>query len=320
MSQLVLGKKPAMSQLVLMTVTFVVVSGSVLVIARLFGKRQDRGEKRLKDLLGADRPAVGSDPMIQLTRKALPKIGAPLQPLDETGRSRLKTRLIHAGFYSPQALPLFLGVKMLLLVSPGVLVLAAGVLKLVPLSPMWVFAALAASTALMVAPGAWLDYRKGQRQTTLRRALPDALDVIMICLEGGLSLPGAFQRVARELRTAHPLLAAELNIVQRHIQMGRSTGEALREFGYRCDLEEARSLASVVLQSERFGAGLIKSLRVHAEALRIKRIQRAEELAQKAAIKMLLPTILLIFPAIFIVLVGPAAMQIMKMFANLKNQ
>src|SRR5207247_8393608 len=109
--------------------------------------------------------------------------------------------------------------------------------------------------------------------------------------EGGLSLPAALQRVASELQAAHPLLAGELAIVQRQVQLGQSTGEALRQFANRADLEEIRGLASVIMQAERFGASLVKALQVHADMLRNKRIQYAEEMAQKAAIKILFPTV-----------------------------
>ena len=123
--------------------------------------------------------------------------------------------------------------------------------------------------------------------------------------------------MADELRTAHPLLAAELNIVQREIQLGRSPGESLRQMGQRTDLEEIRSLASVIIQAEQFGASLVKSLRVHAETLRLKRQQRAEEMAQKAATKILFPTLLFIFPAIFVVILGPAVIHVTNIFNKL---
>ena len=110
---------------------------------------------------------------------------------------------------------------------------------------------------------------------SFRRALPDALDVMVICLEGGLSLPAALRYVAEDLRTAHPLLADELNIVQREVQLGLSPGESLRQLAQRTDLEEIRSLASVIIQADRLGASLVKSLRVHADTLRVKRRQRA---------------------------------------------
>jgi tight adherence protein C len=162
----------------------------------------------------------------------------------------------------------------------------------------------------MVGPSMWLDRRKKSRQMILRRGLPDALDVIVICVEGGLSLVGALRRVAGDLRTVHPELALELEIVQREVQLGQTAGEALRRFGDRSDMEEIRSLASVIIQSERFGAGLNKALRVHAETLRMRRQQRAEEMAQKAGTKVLFPTLLCIFPAIFVVVLGPAMIQI----------
>src|SRR5262249_32991220 len=171
----------------------------------------------------------------------------------------------------------------------------------------------------MIGPSLWLDKRKAARQTAFRRALPDALDVMVICLEGGLSLPGAIRRVGGELRTAHPMLAAELNIVQREIQLGRSPGEALQHFATRCDLEEVRGLASVIAQAERFGASIVKALRVHAETLRVKRLQYAEEMAQKAATKLLIPTILCIFPCVFVVVMSPAVIQLMDIFARMRR-
>ncbi len=171
----------------------------------------------------------------------------------------------------------------------------------------------------MIGPGFWLDRRKSKRQTSLRRALPDALDLLVICLEGGLSLPASLRRVGTELRTAHPLLARELTIVEREVQLGNSPGQSLHKMGVRTDLEEIRSMASVITQAERFGASLVKSLRVHAEALRTKRQQYAEEMAGKAAVKVLFPTLLFIFPAIFVVILGPAVFQIVEQLGNIIN-
>jgi tight adherence protein C len=167
----------------------------------------------------------------------------------------------------------------------------------------------------MIGPSFWLDRRKKSRQMTLRRGLPDALDVLTICLEGGLGLQAGVKRVSDELTSAHPVLGAELKIVDREIQLGRGPGEALNHFAQRTDLEEALSLASVVGQSERFGASLVKSLRTHSESLRIKRKQKAEEKAQKASTMILIPTLLLIFPAVFVILLAPAVYQVMAIFA-----
>jgi tight adherence protein C len=136
-------------------------------------------------------------------------------------------------------------------------------------------------------------------------------------LEGGLSLPAAFRRLAQELRTTHPLLANEVEIIQREMQLGLSAGEALRQFADRSDLEEIRSLAGVITQAERLGASLSKALRVHSESLRVRRMQAGEEMAQKAAVKILFPTFFCIFPGIFIVVLGPAVFQIMAMFTKM---
>lgn len=142
--------------------------------------------------------------------------------------------------------------------------------------------------------------------------MPDALDLIIVCMDGGLSLPAALNRVTGELRTAHPILSFELNLVQREIQFGHPVGDALRNFGVRCDLDDVRNLAAAVKNAEKFGASMIKTLRTFAETLRLKRQQYAEEMAQKAGTKILFPTLVFIFPAIFLIILGPAAIQLMQ--------
>jgi tight adherence protein C len=236
-------------------------------------------------------------------------MGTHLVPTDEGERTRLQARLVQAGVYGKQAMPLFLGVKFLMMVGPAIVGTLAGAAGLIPIQKGVIFGACFGIVG-MIGPSFWLDRKKARRQLTLRRGLPDALDVIVICIEGGLSLVGAVRRVAGDLRDVHPALAGELEIVQREVHLGQPAGEALRRFGERSDLEEVRSLASVVLQAERYGAGLNKSLRVHADTLRLKRLQRAEEMAQKAATKVLFPTLLFIFPAVFVVILGPAMIKI----------
>jgi tight adherence protein C len=292
---------------------FLLGSSLVILVFMLVSGRKSRLDNRLRDLASKGGALPDPDPLAQFAQTALPKMGVSLMPKDETERTRLQTRLVHAGLYGRQAMPIFLGVKLLLMVSPALIGVVAGVLGIVSLFNGLIVGAMLGIVG-MIGPSFWLDRRKVARQTAFRRAIPDALDVLVICLEGGLSFSAAIRRVATELKTAHPLLAIELQIAQREIQMGRSVGEALREFADRTDLDEIRSLASVVIQAERFGASLVKALRVHAATLREKRLQHAEEMAQKAVIKVLFPTLLFIFPGIFIVLLGPAAIQIMEMF------
>jgi tight adherence protein C len=298
---------------------FLAVSSLILLVFMLVGGRKNRLDNRLRNLAGTgEGKSAEPDAVANLARSALPKMGAALVPKSDEERTRLQTRLTHAGLYSRQAMLVFLGVKVLLMVAPMLLGVVAGLLDLVPFTYGVVGGSLLGAFG-MVGPSMWLDRQKQARQSGLRRALPDALDVLVICLEGGLSLPGAVKRVAGELRTAHPMLAAELNIVQREMQLGLSTGEALREFAERTDLEEIRSLASVVTQAERYGASVVKALRVHAETLREKRLQYAEEMGQKAAIKILFPTLVCIFPGLFIVVLGPAVIQLSDMFDKLQK-
>lgn len=292
------------------------VGGVAAVAALLATNGKARVDERLRKLNPST--AAAPDQVRVIARRALPKLGTHLIPTDEKERNRLQAKLVQAGLYGRQAMVVFLGVKLVLMVGPGLLGVAAGMLGVLPLRPAILYGGCLGAVG-MIGPSKWLGGRKKARQSGFRKGLPDALDVIVICVEGGLSLVGAIRRVAGDLRDVHPTLAAELELVQREVTLGQPVGEALRRFGERADLEEVRSLASVILQSERFGAGLNKALRMHADTLRLKRQQRAEEMAQKAGTKVLFPTLLFIFPAIFVVILGPAAIQTASILANLNK-
>lgn len=229
-------------------VVFVMASSGVLLVFTLVSGRNSRLNARLDDLTGRGDSPPEQDSMASFARTALPRMGTALVPTDEEERTLLKSRLIHAGLYGRQAMPIFLGVKMILMVAPALVGLVAGMVGITTVQ-YGVIGGGCAGILGMIGPSFWLDNMKGKRQARFRRALPDALDVLVICLEGGLSLPGALKRISGELRAAHPELAAELNIVQREVQLGRSTGDALQQMGVRTDLEEVRSLASVITQS-----------------------------------------------------------------------
>ena len=228
----------------------------------------------------------------------------------------LHNRLVQAGLYRRNAKVFFYMIRFLLAAAPiilGFMFYAMGLLYL------WMAFLLSTGTAIagIVAPGLWLDYRKAERRTKMRRVFPDALDVMIVCVEAGLSLNEAIIRVAKELGPAHPMLAEELTIVYREVQMGKSTGQGLRDMADRFDMEEVRSLSAVIEQSHRFGASIASALRVHGEDLREKRMQAAQVRAQKAAVKLLFPTIICIFPAILVVVLGPAVYDMIETFRNL---
>ncbi|MHC4177989.1 MAG: type II secretion system F family protein [Planctomycetota bacterium] len=227
----------------------------------------------------------------------------------EEKKKDLKQRLTQAGLYRPGAMRVFIVFRVALAVGP---VIGGAVLAKMGHFPLMngLMVGLAVGAGGTIAPSFWLDHLKRSRQTKIRRALPDALDVMVICLQGGLSLTGAIARVASELATAHPMLAVELKILERQVQLGRTAGEGIRELARRFDLEELRSMASVIVQAEHVGSSIASALEVFASTLRERRYQRAEEMAQKAVIKMIFPMAFCIFPALMIVLIGPAAIII----------
>jgi tight adherence protein C len=294
-------------------VVFLGLCGLALLMSWWLNGDKRRALARLRGLSpGSERPS--DRPGLALS--ALPKLGALLVPASSLQQERLRKRLIQAGYYGPQAPALFLAVRLLLaLICP---LLAAGLPWLLGVGPVrWLmFAAVTGLGAGLLVPGLWLDAQRRRRLKVLRQGLPDALDMLVLCVEGGVSLNAALQRVTAELRVAYPLLGAELDIAMREMQLGLSAGEAITKLGDRCDLEELRQLGAMLLQSERFGTSVVKALRIYGDTCRQERQQYAEELAQKAAVKILFPTLLCIFPAIFVVVLGPAAFQIAKMFAG----
>jgi tight adherence protein C len=304
------------AEILLAFAAFGVVASLVMLLALVFsGERNPVATRLAESPAAADRRARRSPPGAPGGAGTLPQLGKVLMPEDANRLNRLKSRLMQAGMYQRHSTAIYMGIKMVMMLTP--LVVGVGMSFLGLISLRW-GVILGASIGLVgnVAPGVWLRHQKSGRQRSIRRALPDALDVIIVCLEGGLSLPASFDRVTSELKAAHPLLASELAIVRREIQLGRSTGEALRQFADRFDAEELRSLASVVIQAERFGASVVKALRVHADALRIRRHQYAEAQAQKAPVKLIFPTVLCIFPALYIILMGPAGIMVFSMFKD----
>ncbi len=310
-----------MSNTMLSMIVFLAVFGAIyavglVVFLRAYGERR-RAIQRLRALADDNVMPLEETPGLwESLRTTLPKLGTLLFPNKENRLDPLKKKLLFAGYYRPNTAGVYLGTKMALMVALPFFA-AAIPYAMGNLSPFKALLfSLVAATAGMIAPGVWLDMRVRKRQQTLRQALPDALDMMVLCLEGGASMTSAFQRVTGEVQVVHPLLGFEMNIMQREIQLGLSAGDAWKKMGERCGLDDVRDLASVILQSERFGASIVKALRTYAECWRMERQQRAEESAQKAAVKILFPTLLCIFPAIFIVLLGPAAFQMAALFAK----
>jgi len=288
----------------------------LLLVVSLISRRNRQVSQRLRDMVGPDKTESGWDGVKIKALSWLPSLGEALAPKDKQERGRWTHRLAMAGVHQAAAFRALLGARaVLILLGPVAFLLGVvGGFSLV----LSLLAGVAVSALGMILPGLWLDWRAARRQTLLRRGLPDALDMLVMCVEGGLSLSASLPRVRAELQTAHPELAAELCVAEREIMVGLSAGEALRKVGERVGLEELVSLGSVLMQSQRYGASTAKAMRTYADGLRTERRHRIEEKAQKAAVKILFPTLLCIFPAIFVVILGPAAYQIHTIFSHMK--
>jgi tight adherence protein C len=162
------------------------------------------------------------------------------------------------------------------------------------------------------APPFYVRFRVKSRQKQILRALPDALDMMVVCVEAGLALNQALLRVSEEIVNVSPLMGEQLALVNLEIRAGTPREEALRNLGDRTGVPDIRSLVAMLIQTDRFGTSIATALRVHADTLRSKRRQRAEEAAAKTTIKLIFPLVFFVFPAMFVVILGPALIQIVR--------
>jgi tight adherence protein C len=258
---------------------------------------------------GPDLGARISAVLAPVARYVLPTRDAEIT---EVGRS-----LYFAGFRSPSAPSVYYGIKtaLALLLPVAWLAVAATMPKLTSGQVLY-FAVLACGVGLFV-PNYVLSHLAERQQKRLRDAFPDALDMLVVCVEAGLGLSAAMQRVADELVVSHPELAAELSLVNAEIRAGIDRETALRNFATRTGIDDARGLVGLLIQTLRFGTSIADALRVYAEEFRDKRMQRAEEAAAKIGTKLIFPLVLCLFPGFFVVAVGPAVIRIIDGFAQM---
>ena len=221
--------------------------------------------------------------------------------------------LVTAGYRSKKAPIFFVGAKLLLAVVL-VLLFAMIPLKLLgfPSTTRLLFYYVCVAACGYYAPSLWLKRVIAERQDTLQRAIPDALDLMVVCVEAGLGLDQAIARVGQEVGQAHPALGDELNILSQELRTGVQRQVALRNLAHRTDLEEVRNLVALLVQTDRFGTSIGQALRVHADSMRTKRRLKAEELAAKLPVKLLFPLVCFIFPSMFIVTIGPACIRMVR--------
>jgi tight adherence protein C len=244
------------------------------------------------------------------------------QPSNVEQARATRRQLITAGYRSGKAPVFFVGTKLFLAVVMTTLIALIPVKHLgFPTFSNLVFYYVLAAACGYYAPILWLRRAIAQRKDALQRAIPDALDLMVVCVEAGLGLDQAIARVGEEVKRTHPALSDELNLLAMELRTGVSRQEALRNFAHRTDMAEARNLVALLVQTDRFGTSIGQALRVHADSMRSTRRLKAEELAAKLPVKLLFPLIFFIFPSMFIVLLGPASIQMVRvLFPTLNGQ
>jgi len=236
-------------------------------------------------------------------------------PRSDEDISTLRVKLATAGYRRETAPAMFLASKTILGVLLGSLTLALMWTSGHDLSKVLGVTALVGAVGFLL-PNVWLRLATSQRCEKIRNGLPDSLDLMVISVEAGLGLDAAIQRVGDEMRRVHPELSEEMTIASVETQMGVPRAEALANMAARSGVAEMKALVAVITQAEKFGTSIAKALRNQADSLRTKRRLKAEERAQKTAVKLMLPLVLFIFPAMFVVLLGPAIIQAVRVFSK----
>ncbi len=300
-------------------VGFMILMSMALVVYSLWPKNKDDSQTIQRRMIGRSR----KDDITDIRKRAKASVAQkvvknlapfamrPVMPKNAEDMSKLRLKLANAGFRRDNAATLFLA-------SKTMIAALAGIVATIFVWTKGDTFGHGAGTVLFcmgggfMAPNLWLSMAASKRAEAVRNGIPDALDLMVISVESGLALDAAIQRVGDEMRQVHPLLAEEMQIVTLESQMGIPRAEALGNLANRTGIAEMRSLVAIVNQAERFGTSIARALRTQAETLRTKRRQAAEERAQKTTVKLMAPLILFIFPAILVVLAGPAALKMIQ--------
>ncbi len=262
-------------------------------------------ERRLDEVAGASGRTVEATRYDEIVLKTLTKLGNAV-PKSPSEMGKLQRRLVAAGYRRSEAVAVFLGIRI------AFALLLFGLFASPVIARPHLLTALGACGFGYIMPGMVLARLAKRRQHRIQLGLPDALDLLVVSVEAGLGLDQAIQRVGEELSFAHPDLADELALINLELRAGKARGEALRNLGERTGVDDVVSLVTMLIQTDKFGTSVAQSLRVHSDTLRTKRRQRAEEAAAKTGVKMVFPLVFCIFPAIWIVTIGPAVIKFVQ--------
>jgi tight adherence protein C len=301
---------------------FVCVTLGVMGLYWLMFRPTSAATERLKNMGGAGGGA-GMPSSLEAEDSAVgalaERMASPLRrlaPPSAAEARKVQKSLMHAGIRSESGPVIYRGLQFFSLVFfPGVVAFGCAVTGR-PLSSAVIAIAVAVVKGAIL-PGFILRRLIARRQQRLRWGLADALDLMVVSIEAGLGLNAALVRVGEELREVHPDISEEFELCNLEIRVGRERDEALRNLSERAGVDDLKSLVAMLIQADRFGTSISRAVRVYADSLRTKRRQRAEQAAQKAAVKLLMPLALFLFPTLFIVILGPAALNLMDTLGNM---
>lgn len=290
----------------------VVVAGAIFLAAFAFVRHMNEAaaplKRRLKDIAGEREKTNGLDAARVAAR--IEGLRPMLMPKRAEETSRIHAKLVQAGLRNPNAVLLFFALKALLaLLAPAMLVVVASWTAWIGLDSLLFYVMMAAAVGVF-SPNAVVAHLVTRRQEQLRRGFPDALDLMVVCVEAGLGFDLAIKRIADEMQGSHPLLAAEFAMVSAEIRAGVDRLKALRNLAARTGLDDVHGFVGLLAQSLRFGTSIGDTLRIYAEDFRDKRMQKAEEMAAKVGTKMIFPMVLCFFPSFFIVATGPIILKV----------
>ena len=300
-------------QLAYLTVVFIIVSGIAYTLIRLLMPRPTQA--RL-DQIAAESGGF-SDERTSPWEQSFEKFSGPFAslslPTEGWENSTLRLRFMHAGYRAKSVPVFYFAAKTILaLTLPTIFFLFVGISRMeMGTSSIFFFLLLLASVGYYL-PNLILSRKIFVRQRDLFENFPDAIDLMTVCVEAGLGLDAAMNKVGEEIHVKCPALAEELHLVNLEMRAGRSREQALQNLGLRTGVEEIEGLVAMLVQADRFGTSIAESLRVHSDMLRTKRRLRAEEAAAKIALKLLFPLIFFIFPSLLLVLLGPAMIQVYR--------
>ena len=288
----------------------------IFSVLTMLSNRNSRAQERLERMSRPASLAELEDPKLKKERlagvmEAAKALSAPLMPKTELEQSELKLKLAHAGFRSESAVSVYMGLRFASLLSFSLISFAIFLpkygLTLAALKPIVAFAGVG-----FYLPAIILWWLRKKRQEEIFLSLPDALDLLVVCVESGLGLDAAMRKVCDEMKEHAKTICEEFSLANFQLQMGRPRREVLHDLGVRTGVDDVRSLAAILIQADRFGSSIAQALRVQSDSMRTRRKQIAEEKAAKTAVQLIFPLVLFIFPGIFVVLVGPAAISIME--------